>query len=298
MVKSEYKTCPKCGNEHSTLVRHKCWKKGKAPPPPESGGDEGEGDGDEPRDGEGKGQETETDSQSGEGEGKGDGQGDGEGEGEGEQEAEGEGMPEAQPPEPEAPPVAVVCTVLKFAALCAQSAENGMIVVELTENGLLIYGHDGDERTASETIDWGEFEKRSTLDGEFMVRDAVKAVDSALIEAEATEAKPLPWDEVTFDEGDSKPERIVFADGTNLAAYQDFGNGTYRVGVPSGRGSFTKSGEHMSEGCNWPEATPFSTRCRELSDSLSTWTIEVDAYGRSVKDPTFTVAVELADLPF
>lgn len=282
MTKPAYKTCPKCGNEHSTLVRHKCFKKSEAPPPPESEGNPGDGEeGKDPQDG--KGKETEGDGQSGEGEGKGDGQGDGSGEGGGE--GEGEGMPDAQPPEPEAPPVAVVCTVLKFAALCAQSAENGMIVVELTENGLLIYGHDGDERTATQTIGWGEFEQRSTLDGEFMVRDAVKAVDSALIEAEAVEVKPLPWGEVEFDGGRS--EVICFADGSPAAAWTDLDDGTYVVGIEAGHGGFS----HGDWGGDWGDS-PLAKRLDALEDDdRYSWEVTVDQYGRSVKDPTLQVVV-------
>jgi hypothetical protein len=331
---AKYKTCPKCGERHSELVRHTCptrktkraktecevtehdihegtagidtstaggakqdrtegeaeGREGEGEAEAEGeGGTEGEGQGETEGDGDGDG-EAKTKGEGGEqreGEGE---AGEGEAsEGEGEAgEGEGEGMPEAQLPEPETPPVAVVVTVLKFAALCAQSAENGMIVVEVTEPGLLIYGHDGDERTASETIGWGEFEKRSTLDGEFMVRDAVKAVDAALIEGEATVATwrdLLPWDRVEFC-GD-RSHVIEFADGTPAAAWDDNGDGTYAVGVEAGYGGFHP--EHGDWGSLYGE-NPLAQRLAALVlGEAYSWALNVDRFGFAVKDPTLQV---------
>jgi hypothetical protein len=138
----------------------------------EGGGEADEGEGE----GQGEG-EAEGEAEGGEGQSEGEAEGDGEGEG-GDDEDE-ENRPQAQPPEPEAPPVVVVCTVLKFAALCAACAKNGSIEVNLAEDGLFVYGHNGDV-TAYDTIPWGEFEKRSTIDGEFYVKAVIDNVDGQL----------------------------------------------------------------------------------------------------------------------
>ena len=200
MAKSKYTECPKCRVRHSTLVRHRCFKpeeqKKKPKPDPEhkeydlekggetesldrhGGPEQGEGEGE--GEGQGKGQPEQGDGEGGGGGEAGEGEGEGEGEGgEGESEA-----PEPQPPEPEAHPVAVVCTVLKFAALTAQCAKNGVISVELTEEGLSIYGHNGDN-TASAVIPWGEFETRSTVDGQFYVKEVIDQIDEQIIEGSA-----------------------------------------------------------------------------------------------------------------
>ena len=150
------------------------------------GGDaEGEGEGDGQSDGGGDADgDGEADGQA-EGEGKGAEQGEGQ-DGDGEQESE---APEPEAPEPEAPPVAVVCSVLKFAALTAQHAQNGTILVELAEDGLVVYGHNGD-LTAHAVIPWGEFEARSTVDGQFYVKAIINEVDAKLAEeAEAAFAE-------------------------------------------------------------------------------------------------------------
>jgi len=186
-IESTYSTCPKCGVEHSNLVRHKCFVQDEAPPPPESegtdqGDDQQDGDG---KDGKGKPDKGDGDAGQGDGEGEGEGEGDGEGEGEGEGEDERE-APSPQMPEPETPPVAVVCTVLKFAALTADCAKNGSIEVTLSEHGLFVYGNNGDE-TVTATIPWGEFEKRSTLDGEFYVKSVIDEVDRGLADPTSDE---------------------------------------------------------------------------------------------------------------
>lgn len=211
-MSSKYKVCAKCGIRHSAVVPHKCFKVKKDKPPeceevehdlekggptkstgvggnnpeeppegdedktdaePEDGGADAEGDADD--DGEGEDED--------EGKGEGDSEGetkDGEAEAEAEVEGEGEG-PAPQPPEPEAPPVVIVCTVLKFAALTAACAKNGSVEVSLTEDGLFVYGHNGD-LTAFETMPWGDFEKRSTVDGEFYVKEVIDGVDAKLAE--------------------------------------------------------------------------------------------------------------------
>lgn len=225
-MSSKYKTCAKCGVKHSAVVPHKCFKVKKEKPPeleavdhdfekegeteswdpgetptetpPENGDEEGQAEGEEDTEGEDE-REGEPD-----GEGEGDGEGDEEREGEGEAkeregergEGEGEGKeerevedeafgPKPQPPEPEAPPVQVVCTVLKFAALCAQCAKNGAVEVSVTEDGLFVYGHNGD-LTAYDTLPWGEFEKRSTIDGEYYVKEVIDGVDAKLNESDDT----------------------------------------------------------------------------------------------------------------
>jgi len=174
-IESDYVNCPKCGVLHSTLVRHKCFVEDEAPPMPESKGgpDDFDGGGEDKQQGEGDG---EDESQS---------EGDGEGEGDGEEERE---APAPQAPEPEAPPVAVVVTVLKFAALTADCAKNGNIEVTLTADGLFIYGHNGDD-TATALIPWTEFEKRSTIDGEFHVKSAIDEVDRAMADKDSDEYK-------------------------------------------------------------------------------------------------------------
>ena len=196
-----YKNCPKCGVRHSTLVKHRCFKPEEQkekpefddPPPGEGGEDGGSGGQPEEKDGQGE-REGQGESQGeGEQEGEGEGQGEGEGEGEDEDEQKGEGEgPEPQMPEPETPPVAVVCTVLKFAALTAQCA-TALIEVRLKEDGLEVYGHNG-EAYGFRIIPWGEFEKRSTLDGEFYVKEVIDELDEELsgevIEGEATEIEP------------------------------------------------------------------------------------------------------------
>jgi hypothetical protein len=222
-MSSKYKTCPKCKVKHSAVVPHKCFKVKKDKPPeletvdhdfekegetistddnsvptekPEKGGEanDGEADGESNDDGDADGEgESEGDADGdseGDGEGKAKAKGEGEGDGEGEDEDEAEGETEAeaegpqpQAPEPETPPVQVVCTVLKFAALCAQCAKNGSIEITLTEDGLFVYGHNGD-MTAYDTLPWGEFEKRSTLDGEFYVKEVIDGVDAKLNESD------------------------------------------------------------------------------------------------------------------
>ena len=179
-IESTYTDCPKCGVHHSKLVKHRCFKEDEAPPPPES--ENGGGDTDDKAEGDRKGGGQGGDGgqgDGGEGQGEGQGEGDGDGEGEGQGDGEGEG-PKPQPPEPEAPPVAVVCTVLKFAALTGDCAKNGSIEVSLTEDGIMVYGHNGD-LTAMAIIPWGEFEKRSTLDGEFYVKEVIDEVDAQLL---------------------------------------------------------------------------------------------------------------------
>lgn len=213
-MSDKYVTCAKCGHDHSVLVPHKCFKTKKKKPPefdpldhedmgkggktesldkhksenPEQGdgdkGEEGE-KGDESDAGDGEEGDGDGDEQDGEGE---DGEGrQGEGEGEDEQEA-----PAPQPPDPSAPPVVIVCTVLKYAALTAQCSKNGVIEVTVNEDGIFVYGHNGD-LTAYDTIPWGEFEKRATLDGEFYVKEVIDRVDGQLIEAKAEvlETKPV-----------------------------------------------------------------------------------------------------------
>jgi len=178
-IENSYVVCPACGVNHSTLVKHRCFKQDEAPPPPESEANEGDGD---------SGEQGDTGKGKSEGEGEGEGkpeEGEGDGEGDGEEERE---APAPQAPEPETPPVAVVCTVLKFAALTADCAKNGSIEVTLTEDGLLVYGNNGDE-TAVATIPWGEFEKRSTLDGEFYVKQVIDEVDGKLADPSSDERK-------------------------------------------------------------------------------------------------------------
>lgn len=149
----------------------------------ESGGDskgKGEGSGDGEGDGEGEGQEKAEAEGEGEAEAKGEGEGEGEegdGEGEGYREA-----PEPQMPEPEIPPVIVVVSVLKYAALCAQCAKNGNIEITLVEDGLFVYGHNGDT-VAVDTIPWGELELRATRDGQFYVKSVIDGVDAKLVTA-------------------------------------------------------------------------------------------------------------------
>jgi hypothetical protein len=211
-VKSAYKVCPKCKVRHSTLVKHKCFKADKQKDPPkfeavdhdlEDGGvtesldrhsGDGQGEGDEGESegqgkGEGEGEGGDPADGGGESEGQGEGEGEGSGgeaEGEGE-EGEGEG-PAPQPPEPDAPPVAIVCSVLKFAALTAQCAKNGVITVELTEDGLFVYGYNGD-LTASASMPWGEFETRSTIDGQYYVKEVIDGVDAEIGGAEVPMAE-------------------------------------------------------------------------------------------------------------
>lgn len=197
MKGSEYKTCPKCAVTYSTLVRHKCFKpedqkekpKFDNPPEDDSNGQDESGKGDSGGKGDSKGQggggSKGDQQQDGDGQQQGDGEGQqGQGQGEGEGEGEGEGPPPPQPPEPEALPVVIVCTVLKYAALTAQCAKNGVISVEVSEDGLFVYGHNG-EQTAFAVIPWSEFEQRSTVDGEFFVKDVIDSVDEGLIEATA-----------------------------------------------------------------------------------------------------------------
>jgi len=196
-IENRYVVCPKCGVNYSTLTKHRCFKQDEAPPPPESEGgpddtkDKGDGkDGQgQPEQGDGQQGEGEGEGQpeQGEGEGQGEGQGEGEGEGEGDGEQERE-APEPQRPEPETPPVAVVVTVLKFAALTADCAKNCSIEVTLNEDGLLVYGNNGDE-TATATIPWTEFEQRSTLDGEFYVKGVIDEVDRQLADKTPDERK-------------------------------------------------------------------------------------------------------------
>lgn len=151
--------------------------KGKAEGDGDGEGEKSDGDGDEEGEGEddGSGQSDEGDGDEGEQR-----QSEGEGEGEGEEEGDGEGEgPTPQSPDPETPPVAVVCTVLKFAALTAQCAKNGAIGITLEEDGLLVYGQNGD-RFSTAIIPWGEFEKRSTIDGEFYVKEIIDGVDEQI----------------------------------------------------------------------------------------------------------------------
>lgn len=228
MSSTKYKTCKKCGVRHSAVVPHKCFKVAKDKPPKldevehdlEKGGEtESEGVGKNPVDepaegktesakgetegeGDGEGEQSEGDGD-GEAEGEGEGDGEDEGEGEDEREEEGEG-PAPQSPEPEAPPVQVVCTVLKFAALCAQCAKYGSIEITLSEDGLFVYGHNGDA-TAYDTIPWGEFEKRSTLDGEFYVKDVIDGVDRKLNE-EDDKARLEALIQQAKDEQKAKPK--------------------------------------------------------------------------------------------
>lgn len=203
-MSDKYKICPKCKLRHSALVRHKCAKPKKQDAPPEfeatehdleMGGPttsldkhEGKSDG-EGGEGENEGEEGKGQGEDGEGQGQGagegsEGEGEGEGDGDGGEGQGGEG-PAPQPPEPDAPPVAIVCTVLKFAALTAQCAKNGVIEVSVAEEGLFIYGHNGDE-IAFDVLPWGEFEKRSTLDGEFYVKELIDGVDERLTEPSET----------------------------------------------------------------------------------------------------------------
>lgn len=200
-----YKVCPKCKLRHSALVRHRCAKpKGQDEKPPKSdpidhdlerGGDtesldrhENESEDNGKDEGKGKGRGHAGDKGDGESDDEGEGEGEGGDDGEGEEQegeegntkADGEG-PAPQPPEPDAPIVQIVCTVLKFASLTAACAKNGVIEVTLNEDGIMVYGHNGDI-FAFDTIPWGEFEKRSTLDGEFYVKDVIDAVDVKLLE--------------------------------------------------------------------------------------------------------------------
>lgn len=212
-----YVTCKKCGVEHSTLVKHRCFKPKAQKEKPkfddaekvdgESGGGGGEGESGESsaeNPTEGTGESNGSGEGQGEGEGQGDGQSDGEGEGEGEgsgqgqqgegeegqgqqgeDEDEGEGQrqaPEPQMPEPEIPPVIVVVSVLKYAALCAACAKNGNIEITLVEDGLFVYGHNGDT-VAVDTIPWGELEQRATRDGQFYVKSVIDGVDGKLVSA-------------------------------------------------------------------------------------------------------------------
>lgn len=225
-MQSDYKVCPKCGVRYSTLTRHRCIKVEMNKPPKfddpkhdefehdgQGGGDTESHDEHGGSDGQGKdGQGKDKSDQQGKGEGQGGGDqqgdddqqggGDQQGEdGEDEQEGEGEGEgPTPQAPDPEIPPVAVVCTVLKFAALTAACAKNGNIEITLAEDGLYVYGHNGD-LWGHDTIPWGEFEKRSTLDGEFYVKEIIDGVDAKL-------APPKPeLPEATQEEEEVKPKR-------------------------------------------------------------------------------------------
>ena len=206
-----YVTCPKCGVEHSTLVKHRCFKPKKQEEKPkfddnqpdgdcqsgggggETGGDNGQ-DGTDGPDGQSDGQDGKN-GQDGESQSDGQGQSDGQdgdsepknGKGQkqkddGDDEDDGEGgkqAPHPQPPQPKAPPVVIVCTVLKFAALTAQCAKNGNIEITLAEDGLFVYGHNG-ETVAYDVIPWGELEERATLDGEFYVKGVIDEVDRKL----------------------------------------------------------------------------------------------------------------------
>lgn len=186
---SGYADCPKCGVRHSTLVKHKCFKpeEQKEKPPVEDYEEEADGSGWGGEDGTGKSQDSESDHDQDKGKGK--GQSDGQGKsGQGEQDGEGEGeeegeakqkAPQPKPPEKKDPPVVVVCTVLKFAALTAQCAKNGNIELTVTEDGIFVYGYNGDN-VAHDTIPWGEFEQRATIDGEFYVKGIIDAVDEKL----------------------------------------------------------------------------------------------------------------------
>lgn len=235
-----YVKCSKCGVEHSTLVKHTCFKPTKQKKKPkfddadkvegESGGggdgaggdgggnadgdrdesqnqgDNGQGDG---SDGDGDGDDGSDGSDDGDGKDGSDGQkgkkgkkgkkgdeGD-EGDGssgrgssgeEGDEEEEGDGgesgqeAPVPQAPEPETPPVVVVVSVLKFAALTAQCAKNGNIEITLAEDGLFVYGHNGDT-VAFDVIPWGELENRATIDGQFYVKGVIDGVDKRLVDA-------------------------------------------------------------------------------------------------------------------
>lgn len=152
---------------------------------------QGRGQGEAEGEGEGEGEQAEAEgegTQSGEAEGEAEADGEGEGEAE-DGDADGETeAPEPQPPEPDMPAVAVVCTVLKYAALTASCAKNGIITVEVAEEGLFICGHNGDA-TAFGEMPWSEFEKRSTLDGEFYVKERIDAVDDALALQDAEQPK-------------------------------------------------------------------------------------------------------------
>ena len=177
-MKAAYKVCPKCGINHSTLVRHRCSKQGEAEP--SKGEGEGEGDGEARAEREAEGQ--------GEGEAEGQGEGEGEGQGEGEAE-EGEGeAPPPKPPEPEAPPVAVVVTVLKFAALTAASAEV-FTKIEVDASGLIVICLKGDHM-ATATMAWTEFEQRSTVDGEFWAKDVIDTTAREVLEKADAEQEP------------------------------------------------------------------------------------------------------------
>lgn len=224
-----YANCPKCGVRYSKLVKHRCFRPEEQkekpefddPPPGEEGEDGGEGGKPEEKDGQGEPREGEGE---GQGEGEQEGEGDGEGEGEDEDEQKGQGeAPEPQMPEPETPPVAVVCTVLKFAALTAQCA-TALIEVRLKEDGLEVYGHNG-EAYGFRIIPWGEFEKRSTLDGEFYVKEVIDELDEELsgevIEGVATEIEPEDEDDGWIEWGGGVNP---LADGIKIVAR--FRNGT------------------------------------------------------------------------
>lgn len=179
-MSDEYKVCPKCQIRHSVYVKHICSDAGEAKPPEFDDappGDE-EGDGDA-KSGEGQGEGQSDDQSEGEGQGEGEGEGEGDEDGEGEGESEGQ-APEPKPPEPEAPPVAVVVSVLKFAALTADCSE-AFVKIELGEHGLMIVAIKGDDM-ATATVPWGEFEQRSTLDGEYYVKETIDATAREVLE--------------------------------------------------------------------------------------------------------------------
>ena len=231
MQSSGYKTCAKCGVKHSTLVKHKCFKpeeqkdKPKFDDVPEGdegndqgGGGQGEGQGE----GGGQGQ---GDGQGDQGQGQGDGQGDGEGEG------EGEGQGQSPPPPPPPPPASVIVTVLKFAALTAASA-TAFIKVEVEERGLVIYAYNGDD-FAERVIDWKEFEERSTIDGEYMVKEVIDQVDEELTgprQDDGDEEFPL----IDFD----RPLRFMDPAGTAAAYFPGVAKSGFMVGMPMGHGEF------------------------------------------------------------
>lgn len=295
---SAYQTCKKCGLRHSTAVRHKCPREKLATPdrpkldneltdPTEGGPGMGSGEGGEGGEGESQG----------EGEGKGQGQGDGEGEqGEGEgQDGEGEGE-EGKPgdqgeegeggegeerqgegsgqgsSEPPPPPAAVVVTVLKFAALTAACRES-FINVTLGENGLIVFGQNGDE-VAMETIPWGEFEKRSTIDGEYYVKSVIDAVDAKVGGSGQIGEITMPPAEPSID----WDAPIVFLNGKEAFVWDREFAPSYLIGIPPGEGGF--SGDDVPGGAH-----------RKLSAYKAKWgewdgcVMEVDEYGKSNGEP-------------
>lgn len=306
-----YVTCPKCGVQHSTLVKHRCFKPKEQDEKPkfdkdkgtdgEQGGG-GTGEGGDTGDGGKEGQDQGAGGQPGDGageqgEGSGEGkEGDGKAEGEGkqgsgqqqqQQDGEGEGgreAPQPQPPEPETPPVVVVCTVLKFAALCAQCAKNGTVEVSLAEDGLFVYGHNGDT-VVFDVIPWGELEKRATLDGEFYVKSVIDEVDDKLIAVredmiEKVAAIPEAPAPVEQPQDKANPLTLPLKAGQRVLA----GNGIFgRVSAENAEASFDGKKKvkvvrvYMEDGQDWSYVVANGKFVRPSYRAKNDWDLVADA---------------------